>query len=161
KYNNAIRLFDTYKKQYYLSASNGHAEFKTYSGSIDEGLLCAPDDGIVSIIYKQKGEIAKVGEPILKIVNQNKNHIKTYFAGAYENSIQAGHEATIYFENGENSIGVIRKIYPTAFMQPDEFKKRFGTVQRYIIAEIVPKNLHSWDRILETKVKVLVRKKWF
>ncbi len=71
-----------------------------------------------------------------------------------------GDEVKVYFENGEKSDGVIRKIYPTAISHASEIENRFGAIKRSIIAEIVPEDFPSWDRILETRVKVLLKKKW-
>ena len=116
---------------------------------------------MVSEIYKRRGEVAKVGEPILKIVDPDHNFVMTYFTGEHENAVKVGDQATIQFANGEESMGVIRKIYPTALDQPKQLKNRFGSAQRYIIAEIVPEDGTAWQRILETEVNVRVRKKWF
>ena len=71
-----------------------------------------------------------------------------------------GDEVNIHFENGEIMKGHIRKIYPTAFTQPVEIKKRFGSINRYLIAEIEPESEIALDRVLETKVDVMLRRKW-
>ena len=131
------------------------------SGGISEGILYASSPGVVSRIYKQEGEVAKVGEPVIQIVDQKKNFIKAYFSGNHENEIRVGDEAKICFETGEKSSGIVRKIYPTASSQPSELRKKFGPAQRYIIAEIVREDGKPWKRILETEVEVSVRKKWF
>ena len=161
KYENELRLLDAFEQQMFFTSNHRTIRLKRDRSSAVETALKAPGAGVISAIYKQKGEIAKVGEPILKIVNPDKSFIKTYFKGSLEDMIGEGDRVKVVFENGERSDGVIRKIYPTAFTQPPEFKNRFGSVQRYLIAEIVPKGATSWDRILETKVKVLAHKKWF
>ncbi len=125
-----------------------------------KSVLLVPKSGYVSAIYKDKGEVVTVGESILKIVNKRKNYIKAYFAGDAEHSVCEGDEAQVIFENGDTETGVIRKIYPTAYPQPIEIRHKFGKVQRFIIAEILPKNAQAWDRILETQVKVLLKKRW-
>ncbi|MFQ5638298.1 MAG: HlyD family secretion protein [bacterium] len=161
KFETALRTLKTFEESEPIRSHNANGKMTPVSATGYERILYAPIDGAVSIIYKQKGEIAQVGEPVLRIVNRNKSFIKAYFPGSYENSIHIGDEVKIYFENGEKATGVMRKIYPVAFTQPSEFKNKFGAVQRSIIAEIVPKEVQYWNRILETRVKVLVKKKWF
>ena len=73
---------------------------------------------------------------------------------------QKGFGKLLYFENGETSAGVIRKIYPTAISNASEIENRFGAIKRSLIAEIVPVDFPSWDRILETRVKILLKRKW-
>ncbi|RMF61996.1 MAG: HlyD family efflux transporter periplasmic adaptor subunit [Calditrichaeota bacterium] len=159
KLENQTRLLEMYRQTYLLTSADGHPEVSLPVGY--EGLLYAPEDGIVANIYKHKGEVVRTGEPVLKIIHPAKSFIKTYFRGTFERSLAVGDQARIVFENGEESEGVIQKIYRTAFSQPPEFKNRFGSMQRYIIAEVVPKDPVYWDRILETRAKVLVRKRWF
>lgn len=150
----------TYQKQMTFASQNGHWKINRVAGNRFESILKAAEAGTVSMIFKQKGEVTRTGEPVLKIVNKNKNFIKAYFAGEYEKLLKAGSEVIVNFENGETSIGIIKKIYPTALDQPNGIKRRFGSVQRYLIVEVVPKNAEYWDRILETQVKVLVKKSW-
>jgi len=142
----------SYKNQIYTDPG-GH-------GIIGERVLYAPKAGLISTIYKQKGEVVKIGEPIIKIINEKKTFVKAYFSSAFEKSINDGDRVKVYFENGEKSDGVIRKIYPTAISHASEIENRFGAIKRSIIAEIVPEDFPSWDRILETRVKVLLKKKW-
>jgi len=142
----------SYKSQIYTDPG-GH-------GLIGERVLYAPKAGLISTIYKHKGEVVKIGEPIIKIINGGKTFVKAYFPSAFEKSIHDGDEVKVYFENGEKSDGVIRKIYPTAISHASEIENRFGAIKRSIIAEIVPAHFPSWDRILETRVKVLVKRRW-
>ncbi|MFQ5677339.1 MAG: HlyD family secretion protein [bacterium] len=123
-------------------------------------ILYAPTSGIVTNILKQKGEVVKTGEVIVEIINNKHSYVKAYFSGAYEKSIHTGDRALIYFENGEKSQGIVRKIYPSAHAMPTEKISKFGIEKRSLIAEIVPADSAGWNRILETEVKVLVKKKW-
>ena len=161
KLDNELRILTSHEREVHLIPPNNNGEFNLYPGFTNGEILYAPKNGVVSFVYKRKGEVAVIGEPILKIASQDQNYIKTYFAGTHEKSVVVGDEVKVYFENGEKSKGIIKEIYPTALVQPPEIKQRFGSVKRYIIAKIVPKDFPAWDRILETKAKVLVTKKWF
>ena len=142
----------SYRSQMYIDPS-GH-------GVVGERVLFAPKAGLVSTIYKQKGEVVRAGEPIIKIINVKNTFVKAYFSSAFEKSIHDGDLVKVYFANGEKSDGIIRKIYPTAISRASEIENRFGAIKRSLIAEIVPADFPSWDRILETRVKVLLKKKW-
>ena len=142
----------SYRSQMYIDPSG--------RGVVGERVLYAPKAGLVSTIYKQKGEVVRAGEPIIKIINANKTFVKAYFSSAFEKSIHDGDLVKVYFENGEKSDGIIRKIYPTAISRASEIENRFGAIKRSLIAEIVPADFPSWDRILETRVKILLKKKW-
>lgn len=152
-----IELGATTKK---LQSYKNQSTYDSGQGGNPERILYAPATGTVSTIFKQKGEVAKTGEAIIKIINEKNNFVKAYFSGAYEKSIREGDEAKVCFENGETSGGVIRKIYPTALSHPSGKRSKFGVAKRSLIAEIVPKDSPSWDRIIETEVKVLVKRKW-
>ncbi|MCH7677040.1 HlyD family efflux transporter periplasmic adaptor subunit, partial [candidate division KSB1 bacterium] len=142
----------SYKNQMYIDPSG--------YGIVGERVLYAPKAGLVSTIYKHKGEVVRAGEPIIKIIDEKNTFVKAYFSSVFEKSIHGGDEVKVYFENGEKSDGVIRKIYPTAISHASEIENRFGAIKRSLIAEIVPADFPSWDRILETRVKVLLKKKW-
>ncbi|TDI88069.1 MAG: HlyD family secretion protein [Caldithrix sp.] len=142
----------SYRSQMYIDPSG--------RGVVGERVLYAPKAGLVSTIYKQKGEVVRAGEPIIKIINAKKTFVKAYFSSAFEKSIHDGDLVKVYFENGEKSDGIIRKIYPTAISRASEIENRFGAIKRSLIAEIVPADFPSWDRILETRVKILLKKKW-
>ncbi|MCG8608330.1 HlyD family efflux transporter periplasmic adaptor subunit [bacterium] len=159
KYEATLKILDLYREQaavYGLGLTGSEQHDRP-----NNGILNAPTDGVVSEIYKSRGEVAKVGEPIVKIVDPDHNFVTTYFTGEHENAIQVGDQASVHFANGEESSGVVRKIYPTALDQPKQLKNRFGSAQRYIIVEIVPEDGTAWQRILETEVTVRIRKKWF
>ena len=104
--------------------------------------------------------MVRIGEPIIKVINDKNTFVKAYFSSSLEKSIHAGDEVKVYFENGEKSDGIIHKIYPTAISNASEIENRFGAIKRSLIAEIVPVNFSSWDRILETRVKVLIKRTW-
>ncbi len=160
KLDSKIKTLSTYQRRYLIPVSSGETDTH-FTSSYSREILDAPQDGIVAKVYKHVGEIAQVGEPVLKIVNPLKNHIKTYFPGTLENKIKVGDEVNITFENGEKSKGIIHKIYPTAFEQPNERRYNIELVERYIVAEIIPKHSEGWNRILDTKVNVTLNKNWF
>lgn len=152
----ALRALRSYEKQKMILAGGS-----SQAPLMPMLTLSAVTEGVVAAVYKQKGEGVTTGESILKIVNRERNYIKAYFPGSAENSIREGDEARIDFANGDQTRGLIRKIYPTTNPQPAELRHRFGKVQRYIIVEIVPKKAPAWDRILETQAAVFVRRQWF
>lgn len=158
KYEAAVKVLDLYTAD--NTFDNG-VNFQTGTARLPDGILNSPAEGVVSEIFKQKGEVAKVGEAILRINEKGNNFIKTYFTGKHEDGIDVGDKAWIIFADGERSTGVIRQIYPTASDQPKQLKNRFGAAQRYIIAEIVREDGKPWERILETEVTVRMKKKWF
>jgi len=152
EFGSASKKLKSYKSQMYIDPSG--------RGVVGERVLYASKAGLVSTIYKQKGEVVRAGEPIIKIINKKNTFVKAYFSSVFEKSIHDGDKVKIYFENGEKSDGIIRKIYPTAISHASEIETRFGAIKRSLIAEIVPADFPSWDRILETRVKVLLKKKW-
>ncbi len=156
----AVKLLRSYEERYGIKEGNGSTT-EVISGVNSDRVLYAAEEGVVSSIYKQRGEVARIGEPVLKVVNQNKVFIKAYFSGEHEKSIVKGDEVSVQFANGETSIGLIRDIHPTAIAQPSEIKRRFGPAERHLIAEITPAEGEVWQRVLETKVKIFVPKKWF
>jgi len=160
KLQSAEKKLATYRGQLYLPPANGETGDRMAVSLHSEGVLYAPQSGIVAEIYKQVGEIAQIGEPILKIVNRKRSYVRTYFASALEKVIQAGDEVNIVFEDGEQVRGVIQKIYPTAFKQPNEKRFDIELVERYIVAEVVPADGQVWERVLETKVNVSLKRRW-
>jgi len=151
----AIKLLKSYKERYNVNAGIG-----LIAGVRGERVLYAQEDGIVSSIFKERGEVARVGEPVIKIMNQKKVFIRAYFSGSHENSLHKGDKVRVVFANGEKSEGLVRDIHPTAHAEPDEIQKHFGVADRHLIAEIVPAGNETWHRVLETKVKILLPKKW-
>lgn len=123
--------------------------------------LTSASNGVVSAIYKQRGEVVTKGESILKIVNKDRILIKAYFSGEYETALSKGDRAKIRFANGDTETGVIEKIYLTTHPQPIEIKHRFGKTQRFLIVEIMPEHESTWQRILETQAEVFIKRKWF
>ncbi len=115
--------------------------------------------GIVSNIFKNKGEVVKLGEPIVKLINPENEVIRTYFLAGTENSVSAGDNAKIHFENGDRAEGVVSKIYTATAEQPPEIQHKFGKAQRFIIAEIIP-NISLNNRVFDTQVEVYITKKW-
>jgi len=158
KFNKKLQVLQTFDPEFLFASENNKG--KVVAGGNFESILRAPADGVVSFIFKQKGEVATIGEPVIRIVNNERVFVRTYFSGEFERSVRKNDEVMIRFENGEKMAGHIRKIYPTAFTQPVEIKKRFGSVNRYLIAEIQPEGDIAMDRVLETKVDVLLRRKW-
>ena len=160
QFDTAQRLRQSYQRKTLLESRNGKTGWSV-TAPVSERVLYAPTVGIVSVIYKQLGEIAQVGEPVLKIKNHNKTYIKAYFPASHESEISRGDNVIVQFEDGEEIEAYIRDIYPTAYAQPKEMGKRFGKAERYLVAEVVPKNERLRHRILETKVRVRISKKWF
>jgi multidrug resistance efflux pump len=149
------------KKEYNDYRKKAQKEIKQLSELLKETVLFAPQKGIVTRIYKQEGEIARVGEPILKIADPSKKYIMAYFAESSGNALKIGQEVLILFDNGDKSHGKIEKIYPLTLPLPPEFKREYGPQERFVIAEIVPLKGKSWDKILKSKAKVRLRINWF
>jgi len=151
----AVKMLKSYKERYNVNNGSG-----MITGVTGERVLYAQEDGIISSIFKERGEVARIGEPVIKIMNQKKIFIRAYFAGSYENFLAKGDKVKVIFANGEKSDGIIRDIHPTAHAEPDEIQKHFGVTDRHLVAEIVPANNETWHRVLETKVKILLPRKW-
>lgn len=153
----ARKKLTSYKNQqnnlYNPAASNG-------SSVLGNTLLYSTHVGIVSRIFKNSGEVVKLGEPIVKLINPANQVIRTYFLAGAENEIAKGDNARLYFANGDRADGVISKIYSSTAEQPREIKHKFGKAQRFIIAEIIP-NASLNRRVFETQVEVYITKKWF
>lgn len=156
-YQAAVNTLNSYLEQrrvlYGIESGAGGATFL-------ETRLNAPLQGLVADIYRQKGEVVKVGEPVLQIVDKTSCYIKAYFAGSNEHEFQAGDKATIEFENGDSEEGIVRRIYPVTNLQPPEMKHKFGKMRRFIIAEIVPASGKTWDRIFGTQVRLFIARRW-
>ncbi len=154
--------FEAAQKRLSSYKSQRHSLYNPASGNgaVGGNLLYATRSGIVSRIFKNKGEVVKLGEPILKLRNPDNEMILTYFKAGTENNIFKGDNARIYFANGDWVNGVVSKIYSSTAEQPPEIKRKFGKVQRFIIAEIIP-NTPLSNRVFETQVDVYITKKWF
>lgn len=155
----ARKTLEIYGRQYMLSGPKD-GDVRTPAGARAERVLSAPHSGVVAKIYKQVGEVAQVGEPIIKIINREKSYVKAYFPGSLEKAISPGDEVSITFDNGDKTRGVVQKIYPTAFKQPNEKKYDIELAERYIVAEILPSAAQLKDRVLDTKVSVVIKKPW-
>ncbi len=152
----ATKLLASYKERYSYDP-----DFGFISGTGGERVLRAQEEGVISSIFKERGEVARLGEPVIKIMNPGKVFIRAYFSGSNEKSLFKGDRVKVIFANGERSEGLVRDIHPTAYSQPAEMQKRFGVADRQLIAEIIPANDEPWRRVLETKVRVLVPRRWF
>ena len=120
----------------------------------------APTAGIVSAVFKQPGEVVRLGEPILEILNEEQDFITSFFEGEFEKSLAVGERVAVHFENGDAYSGRIRRIYPSTLPQPPEISHRFGKVRRFIIAEVVPEETSVWRRIYDTQAEVRVERRW-
>lgn len=149
------------KKEYVDHRKSAKIEIEQLNGILKKTVLLAPLEGMVMMIYKQKGEMAQAGEPIIKISDVSEKFIKAYFEGPDEGAVQLAEEVLVVFENGDRSKGKIRKIYPGTLYLPPEYRPQYGPKKRLITAEIVPINGESWNRIIGTKAKVLVTSKHF
>ncbi len=136
-------------------------EMKHLYDRLKENVLLAPRDGIVTMLYKQVGEVVQAGEPVVKIADLSENFIKTFFDGSVENELVLGAEVSIVFDNGDESRGRIKKIYSATRALSSAYRTRFGIQERFIIAEIIPIEGKSWaGRILQTKARVFLKKSW-
>jgi multidrug resistance efflux pump len=147
-------------RQEYFDRSNGSSG-NGYPGKfLKETAIYAPENGMVTLIHKREGEVARVGEPILEIANLSNAFIRAHFKGSDEKEIIAGEEVSIYFENGENTTGRITRVYPATLPLPLEFLRQYERQERYIIAEILPIDGNLWPAILETRARVRLRRSW-
>jgi multidrug resistance efflux pump len=124
---------------------------------LKETVLVAPHKGIVTEIYKQRGEVARPGEPILEIADPSKNYIKAYFAESDENVLQSGQKVIILFANGDRSHGKIERIYPVTLPLPPEYRREYKPQGRFMTAEITPLEGKSWDEALKSRATVKLK----
>ena len=78
---------------------------------LQETVLVSPIDGVATKIYKQVGEMALKGEPVIAIADPSKLFVKTYFNESDEGKIHVGEKARVIFENGDKYKGEIRVVY--------------------------------------------------
>jgi len=105
-----------------------------------EESISAPLNGFVIDKYKNKNEIATVGEKILLIVNTEDTYILSYFEERDFKHIENGEQVKLIFDNGDRLNGRITKIYPGTLPLPPEYQDLYGVNEssgkRYIVAEI-------------------------
>ncbi|MBU2521910.1 MAG: HlyD family efflux transporter periplasmic adaptor subunit [Proteobacteria bacterium] len=146
------------KEEYNDYSDKAGKEIKRLHDFSKETVLLAPRHAVVTMIYKQVGEIAQAGEPILELAETPKNFITAYFDESNENAIKLGGQVHIIFENGDKSTGKIRKIYPATHPLPPEYRKQYGRKEKSLVAEIVPITGEYWSKLLGTKSKILLKR---
>lgn len=156
----AERKLEILKKEYEDLLKKAEGETRQLYDLLKENVLFAPRDGIVTVVYKQIGEIAQIGDPVIKIADTSENFIKVFFDPSVEDDIKLGDVVKIVFENGDKTKGKIERIYPATLPLSKEYRTKFGMRERFIIAEVVPLEERSWSRTLRTKAKVYMRRNW-
>ncbi|MFQ5786897.1 MAG: HlyD family secretion protein [Thermodesulfobacteriota bacterium] len=151
------------KEEYNVFSNKVNKELEQLLALLDDTVLTAPTDGIVTEIFKPEGETVRPGDAILRISNPSKSFINAYFNESEEDEIKPGLSVRIVFENGDTCDGQVTKVYPAAFPLPPEYQNRYGSREIGILAEVAPTDSEKEElsRILETKAKVYFRRSLF
>jgi hypothetical protein len=124
----------------------------------------APISGLVGWIEKQPNEVCYQGENVLTVHQLENIRIKAFFDPKYGNSVKIGDEVIVRFENGTNSRGIIENFYASTYPLPPEFQKKYESVTRALVADVVPLNeeeARNWSVYYKMSVKVIKKRlKW-
>ena len=122
--------------------------------------LRAPDRGIITWRGKRSREVAKAGEPIVRIEKRKDLHLKTYFQLSQQPALKTGKKVTIVVPGGERMTGRIRKLAPAT---ADFLKKGIQDIRSReprVLAEVVPVDGSLDDYVLGTEVTVYLSRTW-
>ena len=128
---------------------------------LEETVLVSPRDAVVAEILKQPGELAHLGEVILRLADPSSVVVKAYFDMVYESTVKVGDGVSIRFEDGYRTRGKVQKVYPEALMTAPDFKRAYGPLERAVVAEIAPAEMAPLSRVLNTRARVVLDKMTF
>jgi len=158
KLRNAKNNLFAVESEYLLTT--GSPDHRNYGSIQGEQILFAPGSSIVVRIFKQRGEIAQMGEPVLKLANLDSTFIRAYFAGKSAGLLHPGDEVSLHFENGDKISGHIARIHPLASTPPAELRGQFGSIKKLLVTDIEFDEKREPARVLETRVKIYKSRWW-
>lgn len=157
----ATTTYETHKKEHDYYHELVQADRKEHQGLLQETELLAPISGVVTKIYKQVGEMALRGQPIIGIADPSKIFVKTYFDPADEGKIYVGKRVTVIFANGDKYLGEIRAVYPASHKLPLMYRKYYGPAETPIVSEVDLLAEEPPSQTLGTTTIVRFRRPWF
>jgi multidrug resistance efflux pump len=119
------------------------------------------EDGIIARIYPSNYEVVKKGDTIIEIYKPSEITINAFFEQKYINYLRNGVEVMLQFPDGTRGKGVVKSYYLATRPQPPEFQKRYDTVNRNIVVDIVPptrEDANKWKAFYKLSVKVFVNR---
>ncbi len=157
----ANETYDIHKEEHDYYRGLLKEDKEKHQKLIQETVLVSPIDGIATKIYKQVGEMALKGEPVIAIADPSKLFIKTYFDESDEGKIHVGEKARIVFESGEKYDGEIRLIYRASHALPKIYRGYYEDREAPIVAEVTLLTDKPPDQTIGTRADVFLRRSWF
>ncbi|MBI5441567.1 MAG: HlyD family efflux transporter periplasmic adaptor subunit [Deltaproteobacteria bacterium] len=122
--------------------------------------LLAPRDGVLAILYRKPGEVVLPGESVGELLDARNVYVEAYFGSSAAKEVLPGRSVSVEFPSGGTAQGVIEAIDPVVTTNPEEYQKRYEPLQRSVRARIRLRESVRETRVLDVKVRVLLRRGW-
>ncbi len=121
----------------------------------------SPVSGEIGQINNSPNEVCYKAKDVMVIHQLENLKIKAYFHQSLYQEIKLGEEVEIEFPDGTIGRGVINNFYVSTYELPAEFQKRYEPVERRIVVDVLPLNLHEaalWIGYYKMAVTVVKKK---
>jgi len=106
---------------------------------LDRCTVRSPLDGVVLEAYRERGELAAVGQPLCKIAEMDRLILRAYITGGQLAMITTGDRVTVMFDRGEaleETTGIVSWISPQAEFTPRIIQTREERVSLVYAIEV-------------------------
>ena len=158
---NSAQIELTQIAPHYYSSKYRFTHPDSFKNWPEDRIMRAPATGKIVHILKYPGQIAQVGDPVLRIAQTDSFAVKAYFDVAAEGEFHVGDQVRVAFQNGDRILGIIRKIYIGAEATPHVFRGQFAAPKNKIVAEIETSSLSEEEHIISTQVAVYIKRQFF
>jgi HlyD family secretion protein len=79
--------------------AQAEAVVRTMQASLDNMIIVAPFDGIVTVRHREEGETVPLGSPVLNLLNRNDRWIRIYVPETRVGELRIGQTASITFDS--------------------------------------------------------------
>jgi len=129
-----------------------------WQAMLKETVLYAPIAGHVAEIYKNPGEVIKVGESAMKIYDVNTKFVRAQFSSLDVELIRPGAPVDVHFKNGQKTGGTIQKVFTSATPLREEFQQKYMKPDYFIVADIEIGQSELAPQVINTEAIVYVRR---
>ncbi|MCR2747568.1 efflux RND transporter periplasmic adaptor subunit [Limnobacter parvus] len=95
--------------------SQARSQLNTQSNQRQYGDLRAPDNGVVSMVYAQAGQVLSAGQPVVQWANENEVQVRMAVPESRVSDINVGQPASVLLWSGKESLKAeVREVSPVA-----------------------------------------------
>jgi RND family efflux transporter MFP subunit len=95
-----------------FESSAAAAKVESLKAAIDLALIRAPFDGVVTAKYASAGNYIKGGQPVVRVIGQNKMHVRFALPDSVAEKVQNKAPLTVKTESGKEFHATIEQISP-------------------------------------------------